>query len=250
MNPRFSILKGPSAHLPSRRKQWAALALSLASWCAWGQTAPAAAPKDVLSLSATASVDVTSDVLNVALSTTREGADAAAVQSQLAQALDAALAEARQVAVPGQVDVSTGNFALYPRYMPNGGALQWQGSAELQVSGRDTKAISQLVSRIRSLSVARVFYSLSREAREKAEVEVSAMAIKRFRDKALAYASQFGFTAIELREVQVGSDGPSPQPVMRMSAASPMAAKSADALPVEAGKITVGATVNGSVQMK
>lgn len=232
------------------QRQWVALALSLASWAACAQAPTVAPPRDVLSLSAMASVDVTSDVLNVTFSTTRDGADAATVQSQLTKALDAALAEARKAAVPGQVDVSTGNFALYPRYMPNGGALQWQGRAELQVSGRDAQAISQLVARVQTLSVARVFYSLSREAREKAELEVSALAIKQFRDKALAYASQFGFKAIELREVQVSSDGPSQPPIMRMSAAPAMAAKSAEALPVEAGKITVGASVNGSVQMK
>ena len=49
------------------------------------------------------------------MTTTREGQDAATVQSQLKQALDAALAEARKAARPGQVEVQTGNFSLYPR---------------------------------------------------------------------------------------------------------------------------------------
>ena len=62
-------------------------------------TAPPTA--NVLSLSATASAEVTNDVLSITFSTQREGADPAAVQAQLTQALNAALAEARKTANPG-----------------------------------------------------------------------------------------------------------------------------------------------------
>ena len=84
----------------------------------------------VLGLSASASVEVTKDVLVVTLSSTREGADAAAVQAQLKQALDAALAEARKAARPGQLDVQTGNFSIYPRYATNSGV-----SGRVTISG-------------------------------------------------------------------------------------------------------------------
>ena len=70
----------------------------------------------MLGLSASASVEVAKDLLAVTFSTTQEGTDANAVQAQLKQALDAALAEAKKAARPGQVDVQTGNFSLYPRY--------------------------------------------------------------------------------------------------------------------------------------
>jgi predicted secreted protein len=205
---------------------------------------------NLLTLSATASVEVTRDVLNVGFSTQREGPDAAVVQSQLMQALDAALAEARKIAAPGQVEVSTGNFSLYPRYAPKGGATQWQGTAELLVEGRDAQAITRLVGRIQTMSVARVGYSLSRQAREKVEAEVSAQAIARFRAKADAYAREFGFGATSIRAVEVsGSDMHSPPvPMFRAGVAS--AAMAEQALPVEAGKASVSATVSGTVQMK
>ena len=84
------------------------------------------------------SVEVTKDVLAVTFSTTKEGADANAVQAQLKQALDAALAEAKKSgASPGQVDVQTGAFSLFPRYTNKGGISGWQGTAELIVDGRD-----------------------------------------------------------------------------------------------------------------
>jgi len=223
-----------------------ALAAALAP-AAFAQPTPA--PQNVMSLSATATAEVALDLLSITFSTTREGADASAVQSQLKQALDAALAEARRVAKPGQVEVRTGNFALYPRYAPKGGISGWQGSAQLQVEGRDMQAISQLAGRIQTLAVARVGQALSREARERVEAETTAQAIERFRERAQAQAVQFGFAGYAIREVQVGTQEPPmgvPVAAMRMRAS---AASADEALPVEAGKTTVSTTVSGSVQM-
>ena len=62
---------------------------------------------------------------------------AAPLQTQLKQALDAALAEARKVARPGEVELRTGQFSLNPRYLPKGGSNGWVGSTELIVGGRD-----------------------------------------------------------------------------------------------------------------
>lgn len=207
------------------------------------------APQNVVNLSASAAVEVAKDQLSIVFSTTREGADAGQVQAQLKQALDTALAEARKAAKPGQVDVQTGNFALYPRYGNKGTPNGWSGSAELLVEGKDMPAISQLAGRINTLTVARTSFGLSREAREKVDADVTAQAIARFKVKAEQVAKQFGFGGWALREVSVqGSDMPvGPQPMMRMQAS---AAPSADAaLPVEAGKTQVTATVSGSVQL-
>jgi predicted secreted protein len=126
------------------------------------------------------------------------------VQSQLKQALDAALAEARKAARPGQLEVQTGNFSLYPRYAAKGGINGWQGSAELVVEGKDMPAIGQLTGRIGTMTIARVGYGLSRELREKVEGEVTAQAIARFRARAADYAKQFGYAGYLMREVSVG----------------------------------------------
>jgi len=213
-------------------------------------------PQNVVSLSASASVEVTKDWLTVVFSTTREGPDAAVVQSQLRQALDQALTEARKGARPGQLEVQTGGFSLHPRYAPlnpkaPGGQpaiAGWLGSTELVVEGRYAQAIAQLIGRIQSLSIARVGFSLSREAREKVEGEVSAQAIAHFRARADAVSRQFGFSGYSVREVNVSSNEPPGgiQPMMRAQASRAMADES---LPVEAGKAVVTATVSGSVQM-
>src|SRR5205814_4651868 len=138
-------------------------------------------PSGVVNVTASATVEVPKDMMSITLTTTREGADPNVVQTGLKQALGAALNEARRAAKPGQVDVQTGNFALYPRYNNKGLISGWQGTAELMVEGRDMPAIGQLVGRITSMTVARVSYSLSRELREKSEGDVAAQAIARYR---------------------------------------------------------------------
>ncbi len=215
------------------------------------ETAP---PLGVLGLTASASVEVAKDVLAVTFSTSREGNDANAVQAQLKQALDAALAEAKKAARPGQVDVQTGNFSLYPRYASASSIKSptisgWQGSAELIVEGRDMAAIGQLTGRITTMTIARVAYRLSREASQRVEADIVAEAIAAFRAKAASYAKLFGYGGYAVREVAVATSDPQPGPVpmMRMQAS---AAPSSEAFSVEPGKSLVTATVNGTVQMK
>jgi predicted secreted protein len=213
------------------------------------EIANAFAPQGVVSLSSSASIEVTKDLLNITFNTTREGLDAATVQSQLKQALDAALAEAKKVARPGQLDVQTGNFSLSPRYTNKGVVSGWQGSTELIVEGRDMQAIGQLSGRITTLTINRVGYGLSRELREKSEGEVTAQAIARYRAKAADYARQFGYSGYAIREVNVASNEQTPMPrpfLMSRAAAAPA---SDEALPVEPGKGTVTVSVNGTVQM-
>lgn len=231
-----------------------ALVIALAGGGAQAQVATpasaATAPQNQLSLATSAVVELPRDLMTVALSTTREGADPAAVQSAVRQALDAALAEARRAARPGQVDVQTGHFSLQPRYSPKGGITGWVGSAELVIEGHDMTAISQLVGRIQTLTVARVGYGLSREARERVESEATALAVERFRTRAGELARLFGFTGYAIGEVNVSSaDASPPMPVFRQARAMAAGAPADESLPVEAGKGSVTITVNGSVRL-
>lgn len=207
-------------------------------------------PQNVLALSAQASAEIPQDLLSITLSVTREGPDAASVQSQLRQVLDAALAEARRAVRPGQVDLRTGQFGVYPRYSTRGTLGGWQGTAELVIEGRDMPAISQLAGRVPGMTVARVGYGLSKEAREKAEAEIAAQAIQRFKARAEDYARQFGFGGWGIREVNVGQADAIPvqQPMFRRAMAA-QAAPADEPVPVEAGRTTVTVVVNGSVQM-
>jgi len=228
----------------------AAAGAALALFAALPARADLPPPQGVLSLTASATVEVTKDLLSVTFSTTKEGADANAVQAQLKQALDAALAEAKKAARPGQVDVQTGAFSLFPRYANKGGITGWQGTAEVIVDGRDMAAIGQLSGRITTMTVARVAYRLSREASQKVEADVVAEAIARYRARAGEYAKQFGYGGYSIREVNVTTTEP-PQGPMPMARAQTAAISApGDALSVEPGKAQVNASVSGTVQMK
>ena len=78
-----------------------AVGLGVATLIATTLAAEPAVPTGVVALTATASVEVTRDLMAVTLTATREGSDAHAVQAALKQALDGALAEAKSVAKPG-----------------------------------------------------------------------------------------------------------------------------------------------------
>ncbi len=208
-------------------------------------------PQNVVSLQSSGSVEAQQDLLMITMSTTKDGADAALVQTQLKTALDAALAEAKKVALPGQLDVRTGAFSLYPRYARDGKINGWQGSTELVLEGRDFARISATAGKINSLTLGQVSFALSREARAKVEGEAQAQAIERFKTKAAEISKSFGFSGYTLREVAVNSnDQGFAQPRGRMMTMEAKSMSSDAPVPVEAGRSTVVVTVNGSVQMK
>lgn len=222
-----------------------ALALCAVTFAA-AQTVPA--PQNVLQLSATGTVEVSQDLLSLTLSTTREGADPVVVQAQLKTALDAALTEARKSAQPGQMDVRTGNFGLYPRHGRDGKISTWQGTAELVLEGRDFPRITQTAGKIQTMTLGTVSFGLSREQRLKVEGEAQTLAIDRFKAKAAELARGFGFSAFTLREVSVNANDQGFVPRQRMMEQS--ASASSMPVPVEAGKSAVTVTVSGSVHLR
>ncbi len=210
-------------------------------------TLPAA---NVVQLSASASIEVQQDLLTLHMTTSRDGADAAAVQSQLKQALETALAEAKKVALPGQLDIRTGNFNLAPRYSRDGKMTGWLGTTELVLEGRDFGRIGATAGKIQTLTMAGVVFGLSREQRSRVEADAQSQAIESFKAKAGDIAKGFGFTGYTLREVSVSANDQGFVPRPRMMAMEAKAASTEAPMPLEAGKSTVMVTVSGSVQLK
>jgi predicted secreted protein len=206
---------------------------------------------NVVQLSAQAEVDVTQDLLRMTLSSTRQGAQSALVQSQLKEALDAALAKAKKAVSPGEMDVHTGNFSLYPRYDKEGRISNWQGTAELILEGKDFPRITRTAGEIDTLTVSNISFGLSRDQRVKVENGAQQEAIQHFRAKAKELAQGFGFKDYTLREISVNANENGGLPGPRTMA---MAAKSFDSssapVPVEPGKSRVTVNISGAVQMR
>lgn len=211
-----------------------------------------APPQNVFHLSAAGQVEVLQDMLALSLATTREGSDAAGVQSELRKALDAALGEVKKTAQPGEMDVRTGTFSVNPRYGKEGKISGWVGRAELLLEGRDFPRITQAAARVSTMSIGSIAFGLSREQRAKVQTEAQSQAIERFKARAAEITKAFGFSGYGLREITIdandaGFAGPRPM-LMEARALS----KAADTAPVavEPGKSVVQVSVSGSVQAR
>jgi predicted secreted protein len=207
-------------------------------------------PSNVVQVSAQAAKEVSQDWLRISLTTSRDGSDAAAVQNQLRQALEAALAVARPASQPQAMEVRTGGFSLYPRHNNTGKITGWQGSVELVLEGRDVARISSTAGRVSTLTVGQVGFSLSREAQQALESEVQTLAIERFKQRAGEVAKAFGFNGYTLREVAISAADPGGGPIQPRMMALQAPAMVEASVPVEAGKSTVSVTVSGSVQLR
>lgn len=232
----------------------AILALGLVAGAAAQTTAPvpsmSASPQNVMHLSASGQVETQQDLLTLSLSTSRDGADAAAVQAELRRAVDQALAEARKSVQPGQMDARSGDFSVHPRHGRDGKINGWQGRAEVVLEGRDFDRITQTAARVTSMTVGHIAFGLSREQRTRVEAEAQLQAIERFKLKAGEIVKAFGFAGYTLREVTVSGDGVGPQPRMVGMAREMMAAAADAPIAVEPGKSVVQVTVSGSVQAR
>jgi predicted secreted protein len=229
----------------------ASILVALGVMPAYGQRQMDVAPVNVVQIAASGFLDVPQDWLSMSLTTTQAGSDAATVQDQLKKALDAALLIARAAAQPNQLEVSTGQFSLYPRYSSAGKISGWQGTTELILEGRDFARISTTAGKIQTLTMGNVSFSLSRDARQKLESDVQALAIERFKVRASEVAKGFGFTGYSLRELSISSadqGGGMPRP--RMMAMEAKGSLSDAPVPVEAGKTMVNVTVSGSIQLR
>ncbi|MEG0046470.1 MAG: SIMPL domain-containing protein, partial [Comamonas sp.] len=161
---------------PLSSSRFTAAAALLAATCAggnvWAQNAATGEkPVNVVQLSAQGTVEVRQDWMTATLSATKDGRDAATVQAQLQKLVEAAMTTLRHEAKNGEMELSTGNFSISPRYGNNGKVEGWQGQAEIVLQGRDFVRITQAAAKVQDMTLASMGFGLSREAREKVEGE-------------------------------------------------------------------------------
>ncbi|MGC4060600.1 MAG: SIMPL domain-containing protein [Aquabacterium sp.] len=213
--------------------------------------AEADTPHNVVRFAATATQELTQDLLTITLQANKEGSQATEVQAGLKQMLEAALTEARKSAQPNAMEVRTGYFSVQPRYNSAGRVNGWQGSAQLILEGTDIARITQTSGRLNQLNVVNVGYGLSRALREQYESALTSQAIARFKTRAAQIATDFGLKSYTLSDVSVSSTEPGFEPRPYLMKAMSARAEAADApVPVEPGKGVLSVTVNGQVVLK
>jgi predicted secreted protein len=122
----------------------------------------------------------------------------------------------------------------------------------LILEGHDFARIGTTAGKVQTMTISNSFFSLSREARLKAEADVQSAAIERFKARAGEIAKSFGFAGYTLREVGVSGDEQGAivaRPRMMAMSAKALMPDSAP-MPMESGKTTVVISVNGSVVLK
>ena len=90
--------------------------LASGAWAQTQATAPSqvCGPRLAVTLSASATEEITQDLLVVTLQAEKEGAVAAEVQAGLKQLMEGALQEARKAQQPPGLSVRTGSYAVQP----------------------------------------------------------------------------------------------------------------------------------------
>lgn len=243
------IIKGDSVNNSAK-----CIALTLAmTWAtgSFGQVAPSPAVSQRVHLAASASVQVTQDMLTLSLNTVREGNDSQTVQTQLKTAFDSALKVAKPAARPGLMEVKTGRFGMNPRYDRDGKITGWRGTAELILTGRDLTLIGETAGKVTTMTVNSSQFGLSPEQAQTAQSQAQSQAIAAYRQNATAIATDFGFQSYSLIEVNVSNHNDTiirERPMMMAKAA--MSSMADQAVPVEAGLTNVTVTVSGLVQLQ
>ncbi|VVE43994.1 periplasmic or secreted protein [Pandoraea aquatica] len=234
-----------------RKSLAAALLIATAANAAYAQSGDESTRQvsGVLGLEANATKEVEQDTVHITMSAQEQGPDAATVSRNLTQKANKAMSVAKSQSA---VDVHTGNVSLYPTTNRDGKITAWRGRTELQMTSKDFGAASRLASQISDqMQMDGVSFSLSREAQEQTQAELTNQAIQAFRNQAQNNVKAFGYSGYTIRQVQVGANAPVMPRAYAMKAMAMSA--SADAAPpmqLEGGKTQVTVTVSGTVQMK
>lgn len=210
-----------------------------------------AAAQTVLRLTETGTVMAHPDELVASLRAVAVEPTAAAAQAKVNAAMEAALAQVRQV--PG-VTHATGSYSVWREHPPaKPGAPPpppvWQASQTLDLRSHDGAALLALVGRLqeRGLATNQLGWQLSAEAEAKAREAALAKAIHGLRARADAAAALLGMRVDAITEVRL--DGPHPQPMFRAMAA-PVAASAAPPPSAEAADLPVTASVEAVMRLQ
>lgn len=201
---------------------------------------------NVVNLDASATAEVPVDTLTITLFTEEQGPDATELATRANQRLEQALARAK--AETG-VEARSGSYMTNPVYDKASQVVGWRIRAEVILESRDFKAAGALATRLQpTMKLASMAFSLSRQAREKAEATLLIEALNRYQAKAQVIAKTLGFPGFTLSQIAVNSDGPPPpRPVFRGMAMAASADAAPPPIPMEGGKNTVSVSVSGSV---
>jgi predicted secreted protein len=202
---------------------------------------------DGLSLESTVTTQVAPDTAVIVMAVDKEGADTAALTAETNQILAKGMADAKATA---GVQAASGGYSTTQIYNNKGQRTGWHVRAELILKSKDFGSLGKLAGRLSStMQIAQNSFELSPELRGAEEDKLIERGIAALQQKAKAAVKALGYKDFTVREITLGSarlNNEQPMPQMRMSVAS----ASAEAMPIESGRVNLQLTVQGLLTMK
>jgi predicted secreted protein len=203
-----------------------------------------------VSLSAEARREIDNDLMTATLFIEQDDKDPARLADQINRKINEALALGKEFKT---VKLRSSGRNTYPLYTAKNRADGWRSRADLSLESRDFAAASKLIGQLQSqLQLSGVGFSVSSEARDKAQNELITEAISAFRVRADIIAQGFGMKSWRVIQTQIGANDMNPMPMYKGA----MVASRMDAMQVEVatpdmsgGSSSVSVTVSGTVEM-
>ncbi|WP_245150723.1 SIMPL domain-containing protein [Pollutimonas harenae] len=195
-------------------------------------------------LQAEANAEIAQDTVKITLAAELSDATQTAVADALTKTLQDTMAQAKAGAKGKDIQISSGNYRIWPMNDKDGKITNWRGRAEILMESTDFVAASELAASVSDrMPVADLRFSVSPQKRAKKEEALLAEAAQAFRDRAKALAEAFGYAGYSIKTVNLGGSGARFEAAPRMAA---MAAGKAS-MPLEGGTEMVSVSINGSI---
>jgi predicted secreted protein len=211
-----------------------------------GNAHPAEEPLryNVVDLQAEAQREIQNDVMTAALYVEQSGENPAQVSNSVNKIANEALRVAGDVK---SVKANTAGYQTYPIYGKNKRLEAWRVRSEIRIESKDFSALSNLIGKLQStMQLSYLGFTVSPEARRRAENELIAEAISNFRGRADIVKQSLKGREFKIRRMSVNTSGFHPHPVL----ARGIAAQDVAAPNVEGGTSQVTVNVNGTIEVE
>lgn len=197
-----------------------------------------------INLDARASQEVDNDVMRATLFVEAEDTDPARLADKVNRATADALKAAKAYA---GIRTRTSGYSTYP-VTDKSKIVRWRARSEVSLESEDFRRMSEAIGKLQAgMQLGAVDFSVSPQARSKAEDALTQAAIDEFLRKAERITRGFKGGGFNILEANVSADGgynPPPRPMVMMKS---MADAAPAAPAMEGGTTRITVTVNGAI---
>ncbi|AUI67093.1 MULTISPECIES: SIMPL domain-containing protein [Glaesserella] len=198
----------------------------------------------------TRSVD--KDLMHADVYSRKSGKNLAELKKTVSNDLNKVLTLAKQ---DSSIEVSADGISNYAEYDNKGKVIGWVAEGHIQLKGKNFDAIANVLENLGdNVAINAVRFSVSPEKASALEDEMTLEIIQQFQHKAEVIqkglkANKYILSDIRLETPNSANDGYTSPRMYAMEAAS-VSMKSANELPLEAGKQTINASASGKVRFE